>query len=165
MANKYGSLPNIEKNAKYPDISADDVREEYRLYESASSEYRYQMAEDWEFYLGSQLSTKQKEYLVSVGQPPESNNKIRPAVEQILANVAAAAPQWHCIPVGKTDAELAWIYSQILDRVWADSQANVHFRNAVKTFIVKGLSYLYVYPDWAAENGMGALRIKQMRDE
>jgi len=165
MAKKYGSIPNIEKSTDYPDISADDVREEYQRYESASSEYRYQMAEDWEFYLGSQLSVKQKEYLVSVGQPPESNNKIRPAVEQILANVAAAPPSWQVHPVGKTDSEIAWIYSQILERVWADSQANVHFRNAVKTFIVKGLAYLYVYPDWAAENGLGALRIKQMPTE
>ena len=165
MAKKYGVLPDISKNETYEDVTADSVREEYQLYESASSEYRYQMAEDWEFYLGSQLSTKQKEYLVSVGQPPESNNKIRPAVEQILANVAAAPPQWHCIPVGKTDSELSWIYSQILDRVWVDSQAGVAYRGAVKSFIVKGLSYLYVYPDWSAENGLGALRIKQMPAE
>ena len=58
------------------EITAEEVRSDYLLFESSSSEYRYQMAEDHEFYLGSQLTKSQKNYLLSVGQPPEANNKI-----------------------------------------------------------------------------------------
>jgi len=65
-------------------ISAEEVRADYLLFESSSDEYRYQMAEDHEFYLGSQLTKSQKNYLLSVGQPPEANNKIRPAAKPIM---------------------------------------------------------------------------------
>ena len=44
------------------EISAEEVRSDYLLFESSSSEYRYQMAEDHEFYLGSQLTRSQKNY-------------------------------------------------------------------------------------------------------
>ncbi len=48
------------------EISAEEVRSDYLLFESSSSEYRYQMAEDHEFYLGSQLTRSQKNYLLSL---------------------------------------------------------------------------------------------------
>ena len=47
--------------------SAEEVRADYLLFESSSSEYRYQLAEDHEFYLGSQLTKTQKNYLLSGG--------------------------------------------------------------------------------------------------
>ena len=40
-------------------ITAEKVRSDYLLFESSSSEYRFQMAEDHEFYLGSQLTKTQ----------------------------------------------------------------------------------------------------------
>ncbi|HAW79685.1 MAG TPA: hypothetical protein DCX27_08215, partial [Balneola sp.] len=112
------------------EITAEEVRSDYLLFESSSSEYRYQMAEDHEFYLGSQLTKSQKNYLLSVGQPPEANNKIRPAVEQVLANIAASAPEWDVHSVGKTDNDVAYVFDQLLDKIWYDSDGDVHFRQA-----------------------------------
>ena len=86
---------------------------------------KFQMAEDEEFYLGLQLTRAQKDYLVSVGQPPEANNKIRPAVEQVLSNVAGASPEWDVRPTGKTDSEVAFVYNKLLDKIWYES-ANSH---------------------------------------
>ena len=153
------------KQLRLPSVESGDIRDEYVLYQSSSSDHRYQIAEDEAFYLGNQLTVKQKEYLVSVGQPPESNNKIRPAVEQVLSNVAAASPEWDINPVGKLDNELAFVYNALFDKIWYDSQGDVQFRNCAKAFIVKGLCYLYVYPDWHADNGFGALRMKSIRPE
>jgi hypothetical protein len=153
------------KQLQLPSLDAGDVRNEYVLYNSSSADHLYQMAEDEAFYLGNQLTEKQKEYLVSVGQPPESNNKIRPAVEQVLSNVAASSPEWDINPVGKLDNELAYVYNALFDKIWYDSKGDVQFRNCAKSFIIKGLSYLYVYPDWHADNGLGALRLKYIRPE
>ena len=153
------------RSLNLPKLEAEDIRNEYILYESSSSEFRYQMAEDQEFYLGSQLTDSQKNYLLSVGQPPESNNKIRPAVEQVLSNIAASAPEWDVHAVGKTDNEVSYIFDQLLDKIWYDSDADVHFRQLCKDFIVKGLSYVYVYPDWNADGGLGGMRIKRMAPE
>ena len=147
------------------EITAEEVRSDYLLFESSSSEYRYQMAEDHEFYLGSQLTKSQKNYLLSVGQPPEANNKIRPAVEQVLANIAASAPEWDVHSVGKTDNDVAYVFDQLLDKIWYDSDGDVHFRQACKDFIVKGIACMYIYPDWQADGGLGSIKAKRMPPE
>jgi len=146
-------------------ISAEEVRADYLLFESSSSEYRYQMAEDHEFYLGSQLTKTQKNYLLSVGQPPEANNKIRPAVEQVLANIAASAPEWDVHAVGKTDNDAAFVFDQLLDKIWYESDADVHFRQTCKDFIVKGIAYMYVYPNYKGDGGLGTINVKRMPPE
>ena len=148
-----------------PEITAADVRDTYVLCEGMSSTYRYQMAEDEEFYLGQQLTIPQKDYLISVGQPPEANNKIRPAVETVLANISASSPEWDCDPMGKGDEEFAYICNSMLDRIWEDSDGSVQYRQVCKDYIVKGLAFLFVYPDWNADEGLGGMRMKRIPPE
>ena len=149
------------QNLEIPELEAEDVRNEYTQYDHEGDEFRYQMAEDYDFYLGKQLTEAQKEYLMSVGQPPESNNKIRPAVEQVLSNMASTKPEWDVEGVGSDDGRIAGIYNKILDEIWYSSKGDTQFRTACKDFIVKGLCYLYVYPDYQADNGLGGIRFKR----
>ena len=58
------------KDLQIEEIEGEDIRSEYVLYSSSGEDFFYQMAEDEAFYLGNQLTEAQKEYLVSVGQPP-----------------------------------------------------------------------------------------------
>ena len=153
------------QNLEIPELEAEDVRNEYTQYDHESDEFRYQMAEDYDFYLGKQLTEAQKEYLMSVGQPPESNNKIRPAVEQVLSNMASTKPEWDVEGVGSDDGRIAGIYNKILDEIWYSSKGDTQFRTACKDFIVKGLCYLYVYPDYQADNGLGGIRFKRIKPE
>ena len=153
------------KNIKLDDISASDISNEYVYYQSSADEHKFQMAEDEEFYLGLQLTRAQKDYLVSVGQPPEANNKIRPAVEQVLSNVAGASPEWDVRPIGKTDSEVAFVYNKLLDKIWYESDGDRHFRSIVKDYTIKGLGYMYVYPDWQAEQGRGGIKVKRVAPE
>jgi len=153
------------KKLDLEELKASDVRDEYTNYSSSAADYRYQMAEDDEFFLGMQLTSGQKDYLLSIGQPPEANNKIRPAVEQVLANVASSPPEWDVIATGQTDNDIANIYNALLDKIWFDSHGNRHFRNICRDYIVKGVGYMYVYPDWQAEQGAGGIRIKRVAPE
>ena len=153
------------QNLEIPELEAEDVRNEYTQYDHEGDEFRYQMAEDYDFYLGKQLTEAQKEYLMSVGQPPESNNKIRPAVEQVLSNMASTKPEWDVEGVGSDDGRIAGIYNKILDEIWYSSNGDTQFRTACKDFIVKGLCYLYVYPDYQADNGLGGIRFKRIKPE
>ena len=148
-----------------PTIEASDVHDHYLHCKSMASTYRYQMAEDEEFYLGKQLTQPQKEYLISVGQPPESNNKIRPAVETVLSNIAASSPEWDCEAFGKGDEEFAYVCNAMLDRIWEDSDGSVQYRQVCKDYIVKGLGYFFIYPDWNADDGLGAVRLKRLPPE
>jgi len=153
------------KDLEIPEIEAGDIRDEYTIYESESSEYRNQIAEDEEFFLSKQLSQAQKEYLISVGQPPESNNKIRPAVEQVLSNIASGKPEWDVEPVGEMDGKFASIYNQLMDNIWYSSSGDAQFRACCKDFIVKGIGYLHIYPDYHAERGLGAIKVRRVNPE
>ena len=153
------------KNIKLDEISASDISDEYVYFQSSADEHKYQMSEDEEFYLGLQLTRAQKDYLVSVGQPPEANNKIRPAVEQVLSNVAGSSPEWDVRPTGKTDSEVAFVYNKLLDKIWYESDGDRHFRSVVKDYTVKGMGYMYVYPDWQAEQGRGGIKGKRVAPE
>ena len=155
---------NIKK-LDLPKIDHTEVWHDYKLFQSSGEEWRYQMAEDEDFYLGNQLTESQKEYLESVGQPPEANNKIRPAVETVLANIAAASPEWDVRPIGKTDNDMAFVCNQMLDWIWRESQGDVQFRKACKDFIVKGLAYFYVFPDWNVDGGLGGVRVRRLSPE
>mgnify|MGYP003112515857 FL=1 len=150
---------------KLEELEAHHIRDEFILYDSSADEYRYQMTEDEEFYLGEQLTEAQKEYLQSVGQPAESNNKIRPAVEQVLANIASASPEWDIHPIGKMDGPLASLYNELVDNVWYSSDGDIQFRKVCKDYIVKGIGYFYVYPDWNSDSGLGGVRFKRFAPE
>ena len=143
-------------------IDGKDIRELRNLYDTSASDYQYQIAEDEEFYLGQQLTEAQKDYLISVGQPPEINNKIRPAVETVLANISASSPEWNVKPVDPLDNSVANVYNTILDQIWRESGGNMHFRKACKDYIVKGLTYIYTYPDWNCDGGLGGLRMSHI---
>ena len=158
-------MPISLKKLEIPEIGYTEVRNEYTLYKSSGEEWRYQMSEDEDFYLGNQLTDAQKEYLESVGQPPEANNKIRPAVETVLANIAAASPEWDVRPIGKTDNDLAFVCNQMLDWVWRESDGDIQFRKACKDYIIKGLAYFYVFPDWNADGGLGGVRFRRISPE
>ena len=158
-------MPISIKKLDLPEIDFTEVWKQYKLFESSGEEWRYQMAEDEDFFLGNQLTDSQKEYLESVGQPPEANNKIRPAVETVLANIAAASPEWDVRPIGKTDNDMAFVCNQMLDWVWRESDGDIQFRKACKDFIIKGLAYFYVYPDWNADGGEGGVRFKRISPE
>ena len=153
------------KDLDLPELEAGDVRDEYTYYESDSSEYRFQIAEDEAFYLGNQLTDSQKDYLHSVGQPAESNNKIRPAVEQVLSNIAGTNPEWDIEPIGEMDGGLSKVYNQLVDKIWRDSDGDVQFRQSCKDYLVKGVAYMYVYPDYQGDNGLGAVRVKNIKPE
>ena len=153
------------KKLDLPEVDYTDVWNEYKLFQSSGEEWRYQMAEDEDFYLGNQLTEAQKEYLESVGQPPEANNKIRPAVETVLANIAAASPEWDVRPIGKTDNDMAFVCNQMLDWIWRESHGDVQFRKACKDFIIKGLAYFYVFPDWNIDGGEGGVRLRRLSPE
>lgn len=157
-------MVNLEK-LNLPEIEGGDIRSEYELYRSDSSTWRSQIGEDLDFYLGNQLTKQQRDYLISVGQPPEANNKIKPAVEQVLSNIAGGNPEWDVHSVGKEDNEIAVVLNRMLDKIWYDSNADTAFRMLCKDYLIKGMGVMYVYPDWNADGGLGAVRIKRLPPE
>ena len=155
----------LDLSAELPDLEAKDVVEEWQNRFALSSEYRFQMSEDEDFHLGNQLTPSQRDYLQNLGQSDQPNNKIKPAVEQVLANVAASSPEWMVKPEGSMDNNFSFVINRLLDKIWMDSKADMSLRANAKDFIIKGLTFQYCFPDWNADKGIGALRITDLPPE
>lgn len=145
-------------STKLESLKPSTVHEEFLYYWTESSEHRFQMSEDVQFALGNQLTPTQANYLKSIGQSDQPNNKIKPAVEQVLANVASGSPDWSVRP-RKMDNSTAFVLNRLMMQIWDDSEGDREFRQNAKDFIEPGKSHLFIYPDWNADNGLGALRI------
>ena len=50
--------------------------------------------------------------------------------------------------------DLCGVVMREAGKTWREADGDVQFRRACKDFIVKGLAYLYVYPDWNADGGV-----------
>ena len=61
---KSGPYQKIEDSYGLNDLNSDEIRDEWFRYEKANSEWRVQISDDESFYLGNQLTEKQKEYLL-----------------------------------------------------------------------------------------------------
>lgn len=142
-----------------PTITGADIQEEFLHYYTMGANYRYQMQEDEQFYLGNQFSQSQVAYLRRLGQSEQPNNKIKPAFEQVLANTAAGSPLWKTTPTGMTDNKMSYIVNRQMEEIWSDSDANKHFRKNAKDFGMKGKGAMYGFPSWNADGGLGAFRI------
>ncbi len=151
-------IPNLQLE----DVDYKIVQDEFMDYYTSSITHRHQMDEDEQFYLGNQYSTAQKNYLIGLGQSDQPNNKIKPAVEQVLANVASTEPDWSVRPFGQTDNDVAFVVNKLFTNIWDKSEGNRQFRHNTKDHIVKGKTHLYIYPDWNAEDGQGGLRIMEL---
>lgn len=142
-----------------PTITGSDIQEEFLHYYTLSANYRYQMQEDEQFYLGNQYSRTQVAYLRRLGQSEQPNNKIKPAVEQVLANTAASSPLWETVPTGMTDNKMSYVVNRQMEEIWSDSDADMHLRKNAKDFTVKGKAAMYGFPSWNADGGLGAFRM------
>ena len=145
-----------------PEITGGDIQAEFLRYHSLGENHRYQMSEDEQFYLGNQLTDAQAQYLRRLGQSEQPNNKIKPAAEQVLANVISSSPLWATAPTGITDNKMALIVNKQMEQIWRKSKGDSNFRRNGKDFLVKGLTYGYAYPDWNADGGLGGIRLMRL---
>lgn len=142
-----------------PTITGDDIQSEFLHYYTMGANYRYQMQEDEQFFLGNQYNQAQVSYLRRLGQSEQPNNKIRPAMEQVLANTISSSPAWETVPTGMTDNQMSYIVNRQMEEIWSDSDADKHFRKNGKDFGIKGKAVMYGFPSWNADGGLGAFRV------
>ena len=162
FTNKVGVLVIKIPALVLPTITGADIQSEFLHYYTLGANYRYQMQEDEQFYLGNQFSAAQVNYLRRLGQSEQPNNKIKPAMEQVLANTAASSPLWETIPTGMTDNKMSYVVNRQMEEIWSDSDGDKQFRKNAKDFGIKGKAVLYGFPSWNADGGLGAFRLMRL---
>lgn len=126
---------------------------------SQSQEWRDQMVEDWDFFLGAQTSLeknlenkkrKQKTYNVDV---------IYQAVEQAIALLTSNKPRFSCTGAEDSDTRIAQVYAAIMQSIWNKNKATSKLKQSIKDYYVGSIGWFHLYWNPYADNGKGEVAI------
>ena len=141
---------------------ADRVKELFnRLRTSHRDQWQYVNQQGHDFSNDNQLSDNEKKVLEEQGMPSFTINRITPVVEMLNYYATASNPRWQAIGVDGSDSDVAAVFSDMADYIWANSNGQTLLSNAINDAITKSLGYLHITVDQDADNGMGEVVLHQ----
>ena len=115
----------------------------------------------YDFANDNQLSTEEKDMLEKQGMPTFTINRITPVVEMLNYYATASNPRWQAIGVDGSDSDVAAVFSDMADYIWANSNGQSLLSNCINDAISKSMGYLHITVDKDQDNGMGEVIIHQ----
>ena len=140
------------------DIRAKEIKDLWRRWFDARSEWDTQAREDIDFYLGNHFSSSEIEELESRNQSSLSMDRLYAAIEQFKAIVTSKPPKFSAVAREDSDSKLANVWKTILEYVWDNSDGNEVFKQVIHDYAVTGLGYFYAYVDKEADYGRGEVK-------
>jgi hypothetical protein len=145
-----------------PNKKALKVREIYNKVRSQTrAQWEYINQKGHDFSNDNQLTEQETRALEEQGMPTFTINRILPVVEMLNFYATANNPRWQAIGVDGSDSDIAHLFSDLADYIWAESDGSSLYANAINDCITKSLGYLLVTVDKDADQGMGEVRIEQ----
>ena len=147
---------------RYKDKKVDRIKQ---LYNRLNTEHRDQWLSinqrGYDFSNDNQISDNEKQVLEESGMPTFTINRITPVVEMLNYYATANQPRWQAIGVEGSDTNVAAVFSDISDYIWAQSNGQTLLSNAVNDAITKSVGYLMVTVDKDLDQGMGEVILHQ----
>jgi hypothetical protein len=140
------------------DIRAKEIKDLWRRWFDARSEWDTQAREDIDFYLGNHFSSSEVEELESRNQSSLSMDRLYAAIEQFKAIVTSKPPKFSAVAREDSDSKLANVWKTILEYIWDTSDGNEVFKQVIHDYAVTGLGYFYAYVDKEADYGRGEVK-------
>ena len=129
------------------------------LFKKANSSERQKWQADsqksYEFFLGEQLTSQEKEDLQSGGMPDFIINRITPVIEMMKFFATANNPRWQAVGSEGSDSDVAALHADIADFCWYNSNGNSIYSSVIQDALVKGVGYMQVDVDPDQDRGMG----------
>ena len=132
-----------------------------RLKSSHRDQWLYVNQRGYDFSNDNQLSSEEETFLNDSGMPDFTINRITPVVEMLNYYATANNPRWQAIGVDGSDADVAAVFSDMADYVWASSNGQTLLSNAVNDAITKSLGYLHITVDQNLDQGLGEVVLHQ----
>lgn len=141
---------------------ADQIRELYNLSNNwTRKQWEFINQKGYEFAHDEQLTRDEKSFLKDQGMPTFTINRILPVVEMLNFYATANNPRWQAVGVEGSDSDVAAVYSDLADYIWAMSDGPTLYSNAINDAITKSLGYIMVSVDPNMDNGMGEVVLRQ----
>ena len=140
------------------DFRAKEIRELYRRWDDARSDWDTAAREDIDFYLGNHFSENEVNELSMRNQSAVPIDRLYSAIEQFKAIITSKPPKFSAVGREDSDNKLANVWKTLLEYIWDISDGDEVFKQAVHDYAITGLGYLYVYVDKEADFGRGEVK-------
>ena len=134
------------------------IRELWKRWHDARTEWETHAREDIDFYLGNHFSPSEQDELESRNQSNIPLDRLYSAIEQFKAIITSKPPKFSAMPREDSDSDLASIWKTILEYIWNISDGNEVFKQVIHDYAVTGLGYFYAYVDREADYGRGEVK-------
>ena len=135
-----------------------ELKDRWRRWHDARSEWDVQAREDIDFYLGNHFTDSESRILEERNQSNTPIDRIYSAIEQFKAIVTSKPPKFAAVPREDSDTKLANVWRTILEYAWDISNGDEVFKQVVHDYAVTGLGYFYAYIDREADYGRGEVK-------
>ncbi len=119
------------------------------------AKWRTDSQQSYDFRCGDQLSKTEKDDLKTAGMPTFTVDKIGQAIETLKYFITANNPRFYAIGMEQSDADIAAIHSQVIDRCLYLSNFKSVYGKVVDDALSKSLGYFVVSVDPDLDRGMG----------
>lgn len=129
-------------------------------YRPISQDWRDQMIEDWDFYLGAQTSQKQADTNKERRTPKTYNvDVIFQAVEQAVALLTSNRPRFTATGTEDSDTKIAQVVAFIMQFIWYVNNATMKLKQVIKDYYVGSMGWAIIYWDPLKNNDAGEICI------
>ena len=135
-----------------------EIKERWRRWFNARSDWDTQAREDIDFYLGNHYTSEEANTLAERNQSNTPMDRLYSAIEQFKAIMTSKPPKFSAVPREDSDNKLANVWKTILEYIWDISDGDEVFKQVVHDYAVTGLGYFYAYIDREADYGRGEVK-------
>ncbi len=145
-----------------PNKKVDNVKQLYQSLKNADRDQWISVNQQgYDFANDNQISDHEKKILEDAGMPTFTINRITPVVEMLNFYATANTPRWQAVGVDGSDSDIAAVFADMADYVWANSNGQTLLSNSINDAITKSLGYIVVTIDKDADRGMGEVALQQ----
>ena len=140
------------------DKRAEEIKERWKRWFDARSEWDIQAREDIDFYLGNHFTDREAQELAERNQMGLAIDRLYAAIEQFKAIITSKPPKFSAVGREDSDTRLANVWKTILEYIWDNSGGDEVFKQVIHDFSVCGLGYFYGYIDPEDDYGRGEVK-------
>ena len=140
------------------DKRAEEIKERWKRWYDARSDWDTQAREDIDFYLGNHFTDSEATELAERNQMGLPIDRLYAAIEQFKAIITSKPPKFSAVGREDSDSKLGTVWKTILEYIWDNSSGDEVFKQVVHDFSVTGLGYFYGYIDPEDDYGRGEVK-------
>lgn len=135
----------------------------YRLfctYRNSRQEWLDKRIKEQQFAMGQQWEIEESEELAARGQVDYVWNRIYPYLRHYESLLTGRTPEAKLIPTGDVEKELVLVMNDVMDYILHISYWPQQFRRTVKSLLMKGMGWMWIYADPFSSGGLGDIKVE-----